>query len=134
MPNTRFGLVLTPEKVKNDIFKHDSNDFFKNKKIQNNLKAAVLHLSSKNEKYSWNNTTEKEKDNGCEIIAVNDPAESSFGPLTDQIHQFGCIKIQHAGGMIQLQQKGNFARNIDLKKVKLKQGKIISYYTLFFFT
>ena len=46
-------------------------------------KAAVMHLSSKNGKYSWNNTTEKEKDNGSEIMAVNDIAESAFGALTD---------------------------------------------------
>ena len=50
--------------------------------LRDKRKATVEYLSSKNGKSSWHNTSIDEHKAGLQKIAVNDPAESSFGGTT----------------------------------------------------
>ena len=75
-------------------------------------KATSEHLSSIGGHFSWDETTEEEKKNGLKIQAVNDPAESSFGGLTEELSKYGRIKLTYAGGVDQVRRNGDMFRAI----------------------
>ena len=49
-------------------------------------------------------------------MAVNDPAENTFGGLTAQLQQFGRIDLSNAGGMIQIKRNGDLNQSLDINK------------------
>ena len=43
------------------------------------------------------------------MSVVNDPCESTFGIVTDEVKQYENIKLTHAGGMAMCRKNGDFA-------------------------
>ena len=84
------------------------------KEIRDPRKATSYHLSSIDGKFSWGKTTSDEHTDGFGKIAVNDPAESSFGATTRELQCFGRISLGNAGGVSQVKLNGDTRR----KKIK----------------
>ena len=85
--------------------------------LRDEKKATAEHLSSAEGKFSWDMTTEEDHQMGLGKFAVNDPAESSFGGLTQMLKCFGRIALASAGGVAQARWNG------DLKRQCTSHGK-----------
>ena len=97
-------------------------------------KASSSHFNSQDEKFSWKNITDEKKKHGMNIMAVNDPAESMFGGLTEQIGSYGRIKLQNAEGISEIQRKRDFSRRIYTRKKKREYNNgLFSYVFIYFF-
>eukprot|EP00957_Ditylum_brightwellii_P106034 8088157-Ditylum_brightwellii.AAC.1 len=57
-------------------------------------------------------------------MAVNHPAERSFGGLTRQIQYFGQISHAHAGGMSQVHKNGDTSCGFEIRKQNKKAGEM----------
>ena len=86
--------------------------------LRNPSKATSNHLSSVNGKFSFSNTSCNNHLEGMGKMAVNDPAESSFGGTTRQIQYFGRIGITNAGGVDQVRRNGDLSRGFGKKTDK----------------
>jgi hypothetical protein len=89
--------------------------------LRDEKKATATHLNSVNGKNCWDNVSKIHKVYGVGKMAVNDPAESSFGGVTAQLRSFGRINLTSAGGVHQCKRDGLFYRgfcetNMDMKK------------------
>ena len=65
-------------------------------------KAMHSYLSSANGNKSWHNVSDSDKSAGLMIQAINNPAESFFGELTNELQVYTTVKLQHAGGVDQI--------------------------------
>ena len=75
-------------------------------------KATSDYLSSAEGKFSWGGTTEEEHQACMGKMATNDPAESPFATLTQQLQSFGRVLGIHASAIGQARINGNFHRDI----------------------
>ena len=62
-------------------------------------KATSRHLTSADGALSWGKTTLEEHEAAKRKMAVNDPAESSFGATTREIHCSGRVGLGNAGAL-----------------------------------
>ena len=72
-------------------------------------KTCHVHLSSQNGALSWLNSCEEENTNALVVHVVNDPCESTFGVLTDELKTHENVGLTHAGGMAMCRKNGDFA-------------------------
>ena len=86
--------------------------------LKNLHKATREHLSSVGGKFSWEQTSEENKEKEVGIRAVNDPAESIFEGLTEKLQTYSNIKLQHAAGVDQVRKNGDLSRKN--KKIEIK--------------
>jgi len=75
-------------------------------------KATSDYLSSEEGKFSWGETTEDEHQACMGKMATNDPAESPFATLTQQLQSFGRVLGIHASAIGQARINGDFHRDI----------------------
>jgi len=75
-------------------------------------KATSSYLSSADGKFSWGETTEEEHLVAMGKMATNDPAESPFAMLTQQMQQYGRILGIHASAIGQARMNGDFVRDL----------------------
>ena len=80
--------------------------------LRDDKKATAEHLSSAGGKFCWHDTSMEYHNDGLGKLAVNDPAESSFGGTTRQLQCFGRIGLTNAGGVDQVRRNKDFSRNI----------------------
>ncbi|KAL7503011.1 hypothetical protein ACHAXN_000861, partial [Cyclotella atomus] len=83
------------------------------KEIVDPKKALGNYASVVAGKYSWGETTEAEHVASIGKDATNDPAESPFAALTQQLQTFGRVLGIHASAIGQARMNGDFKRNID---------------------
>jgi hypothetical protein len=83
------------------------------KEIVDPKKALGNYASVVAGKYSWDKTTEAEHVASIGKDATNDPAESPFAALTQQLQTFGHVVGIHASAIGQAQMNGDFKRNIN---------------------
>ncbi len=83
------------------------------KEIVDPKKAMGDYASVVAGKYSWGETTEAEHLASIGKDATNDPAESPFAALTQQLQTFGRVLGIHASAIGQARMNGDFNRNID---------------------
>ena len=77
--------------------------------LRNSTKATAEYLSSMGGKFSCGDISNIIHLGGLGAMAVNDPAESSFGGTTRQIQNFGRIGLTNAGGVDQVTRNGEFS-------------------------
>ena len=77
--------------------------------LRDETKATSYYLSSIQGKSSWGKTSVQSHQAGLRKIAVNDPAESSFGGTTRQLQCFGRIGLTNAGGVDQVKRNGDMS-------------------------
>ena len=82
------------------------------RELRDPKKATSPYLSSSNGKFSWGQTTDKEYLATMGKRATNDPAESPFAILTQQMQQFGRILGILASAIGQARMNGDFNRGI----------------------
>ena len=109
-----------------DIIPRMLNAFIK--ELHDPKKSASSHLSSQDGALSWINSTEEEIQNGIGVHVVNDPCESSFGVLTDELKTYENIGLTYAGGMALCKKNGDFASGF--RKVG-KDGKFKFIFTIY---
>ena len=56
----------------------------------------------------WNNSAEEERNNELNTHAVNDPCESTFCTLTDQITTCNSVSLKNESGMVVIKKNGDF--------------------------
>ena len=83
-------------------------------------------MSSQNGKLCWNNTTEAQKKNTKYVSVVNDPCESTFGIVTNEVKQYENIKLTHAEGMAMCRKNRDFASGY--KKIEKDGNYIFLFY------
>ena len=71
------------------------------------------YLSSKEGQFSWGQTTDDEHGAMLGKIATNDPAESPFASLTQQLQSFGRLLGIHASAVGHARINGDFNRDVD---------------------
>ena len=81
--------------------------------LRDSKKAKFHHLSSSKGKIIWEVISDDEKKAGLGLMAVNDPAERTFGSLTCQLQKYGRISLTSAAAMDQEKRNNYFTRNID---------------------
>ena len=62
-------------------------------------KAILEHMSKADRQFLWDSATEEDKMNGLGKPAVNDIAESSFGAMTQQLHNCSTISLTGAAAI-----------------------------------
>ena len=77
--------------------------------LRDETKATSDYLSSIQCKSSWGKTSMQSDKAGLRNIAVNDPAESSFGGATRQLQHFGRVGLTNAGGVDQVKRNGDMS-------------------------
>ena len=88
--------------------------------LRDESKATAEHLSSNAGRFCWELTTDEDHEQGLGKYAVNDPAESSFGGLTQQLQCFGRIALASAGGVAQARWNGDLKRQRTARTAKGK--------------
>jgi hypothetical protein len=83
------------------------------KEVVDPKKALSKYASVVAGEYSWGETTEAEHVASIGKNATNDPAESPFAALTQQLQTFGRVLGIHASAIGQARMNGDFKRNID---------------------
>ena len=83
------------------------------KEIVDPKKALGDYASVVAGKYSWGETTEAEHITSIGKDATNDPAESPFAALTQQLQTFGRVLGIHASAIGQARMNGDFKHDID---------------------
>ena len=78
--------------------------------LHDGKKATSEHLSSAEGKFNWIETSELDHTAGLGKMAVNDPAERSFGAMTGQLQCFSRVGLTNAGGVSQVRVNGDFSR------------------------
>ena len=81
--------------------------------LQDTRKATSKYLSSIQGEYCWENTPSEDCVAGLQKMAVNDPAERSFGALTGQLQSFGRIGLTYAAGVSQIRTNGDLSRGFE---------------------
>ena len=100
--------------------------------LQDTRKATSKYLSSSQSAFCWGNTSYEDHISGLHKMAVNDPAERSFGALTGQLQCFGRIGITHAAGFSQVRTHGDMSRGFETSSSnkKNKSNTVGFLYTL----
>ena len=75
-------------------------------------KVTSNYLSLSDGKFSWGKTTEQEHAAGIGMMATNDPAESPFAALTQQLQSFGKVMGIHASAVGHARLHGDFDRSL----------------------
>ena len=75
-------------------------------------KATSDYLTSEKGQFSWGYTSDSEHAACLGKMATNDPAESPFAMLTNQMQSFGRILGIHASGVGQARMNGDFERDL----------------------
>lgn len=83
------------------------------KELRDPRKASSDYLSSKEGQFSWGQTTDDEHGAMLGKIATNDPAESPFASLTQQLQSFGRLLGIHASAVGHARINGDFNRDVD---------------------
>lgn len=96
------------------------------RELRDPRKVTHQYLTSQNGRKCWRNTSEAEKKKAVGIRAVNDPCESSFGGLTNELETFSTIKIQHAGAVDQVRRNGDLKRDSAVQKKSKQKEKGLS--------
>ena len=78
--------------------------------LEDPKKVTSNYLSSAGGEFSWGNTTEEEHAAGIGMMATNDPAESPFAALTQQLQCFGRVMGAHASAVGHARLHGDFER------------------------
>ena len=81
--------------------------------LRDTRKATSKYLSSSQSEFCWGGITPKNHTAGLNKMAVNDPAERSFGALTGQLQSFGRIGLTNAAGVSQVRTNGDFKRGFE---------------------
>ena len=92
--------------------------------LRDDKKATSSYLTSVSGKHCWENMSEQHKEHGIEKMAVNDPAESSFGGVTSQLRSFGRINLTSAGGVDQCKRNGIFGRGFNTMNEDAKTNNV----------
>ena len=79
--------------------------------LQDPTKVTSNYLSSADGEFSWGKTTEDEHAAGIGMMATNDPAESPFAALTQQLQCFGRVMGINASAVGHARLHGDFDRN-----------------------
>ena len=79
------------------------------KELRDKKKSTCNHLSSIGGELSWDNATEADIKNGLNVSVANDPCESTFGALTDEMKRHQNIGLTCAGGVAMSRKNGTFA-------------------------
>ena len=69
------------------------------KELRDTKKSTCKRLSSIGGELSWDNDTEADIKNGLDVSVANDPCESTFGVLTDDMKRHQKIGLTHVGGV-----------------------------------
>ena len=75
-------------------------------------KATSDYLTCEKGQFSWGYTSDSEHAACLGKMATNDPAESPFAMLTNQMQSFGRILGIHASGVGQARMNGDFERDL----------------------
>ena len=97
------------------------------KELRDPKKSVHKHLSSSGGENSWDKATKGDIENSKNIAVVNDPCESTFGVLIDEIKRHQNIGLTYAGGIAMSRKNGDFASG--LKKLG-KDSKFTFEYLL----
>ena len=81
--------------------------------LRDTRKATSKYLSSSKSKCCWGNTSPEDRVAGLNKMAVNDPAERSFGALTGQLQIYGRISLPYAAGVSQVRTNGDLSRGFE---------------------
>ena len=79
---------------------------------QDDMQVTSKHLSGKGRKFCWNNTSIEYHKDCLGNLAINNPAERSFGGTTRQLKYYGRIGLTNSGGVNQVRRKEEFNRNV----------------------
>ena len=88
--------------------------------LRDKQKATHTFLRSMDGVNCWEKMSEEEKNFGVGKMAVNDPAESSFGGVTRQLQCHGRINLTSATGVDQCKRNNLFSRGFELKNKEVK--------------
>ena len=88
--------------------------------LRDERKATVEYLFSGDGKCCWQNTSVNIHKAGLRKIAVDDPAESSFGGTTRQLQYYDPIRLTNVGGVDQVKRKRDLLRGFEKSKGKMK--------------
>ena len=114
---------------------HNTNNFMEElakivaqsilQELRDTKKATHEHLSSVGGRFSWEVSSEKEKELAVGKRATNDLSESAFGSLTEEVSTFSRIGLANAGGMALIRRNGDFSYgNGNDKGMKLFKYKL----------
>ena len=81
-------------------------------KLRDPKKVTSNYLSSSDGEFSWGKTTEQEHAAGIGMMATNDPAESPFAALTQQLQSFGRVMGMNASAVGHARLHGDLDRSI----------------------
>ena len=84
--------------------------------IRDPKKATSRHLTSAEGTLSWGKISDEEHEALKGKMAVNDPAESTFGATTREISTFGRIGFGEASGVATARRNKDFMRNTSTEK------------------
>ena len=73
----------------------------------------LYYLTSEKGQFSWGYTSDSEHAACLGKMATNDPAESPFAMLTNQMQSFGRMLGIHASGVGQTRMNGDFERDLN---------------------
>ena len=78
--------------------------------MHDKTKATAANLTIGGGKFCWENISDKEREAGKGKKAVNDPAESIFARVKNEVLKFGMVSFAHAAGVSQSKMNGDFTR------------------------